>query len=71
MHILIDSTYRLVVEGHTNLLVGCVDVAQKWHTIGYGVCSSESEEQHAHIMKCLRDEVNSLVAAKIARQESF
>jgi len=39
--IMVDTTPRLVLEGHNNMLFGCVDARQRFHTIGYGVCSSK------------------------------
>ena len=57
----VDTTYRLVLEGHNNMLFGTVDAAQHFHVVGYGVCSSEDTAAHAHVMKCLRNELESIV----------
>ena len=47
----VDTTHRLVLEGHNNMLFGTVDAAQHFHVIGYGLCASEDQAAHTHIMK--------------------
>ena len=66
---MVDATYRLVLEGHSNLLIGTVDAAQHWHTIGYAICSKEDTEAHTNAITALRVEVELLVAERIKRQE--
>ena len=58
----VDATHRLVLEGHCNLLFGTVDASQKFHIIGYGVCSKEDTAAHVHILRCLKTEVERVVA---------
>ena len=58
----VDTTHRLVLEGHNNMLFGTQDVAQHFHIIGYGICNKEDTAAHEHIMRCLAHEAEALVA---------
>lgn len=58
----VDTTHRLVLEGHNNMLFGTQDVAQHFHIIGYGICNKEDTKAHEHIMCCLAEEAELLVA---------
>ena len=58
----VDTTHRLVLEGHNNMLFGTVDAAQHFHVIGYGLCQSEDQTSHTHVMKCLAHEAELLIA---------
>ena len=60
-HLMVDTTHRLVLKGHNNMLFGCVDARQRFHTIGYGICSSEDTAAHAYVMKCLKGEIEAVV----------
>ena len=40
----VDTTHRLVLEGHNNMLFGTLDAAQHFHIIGYGLCHSEDQD---------------------------
>ena len=64
----VDCTHRLVLEGHNCMLFGCVDAAQHFHTIGYGVCSKEDFEAHVVVFKAIKDEVERIVAERIEDQ---
>lgn len=59
--VLVDTTHRLVLEGHNNMLFGVVDAAQHFHTIGYGICSKEDTAAHAHIAACLKKEIERVM----------
>ena len=37
--------------------------------IGYGICSREDEEAHEHVYRCLKHEVESIVAQRTRDQE--
>ena len=65
----VDTTLRLVLEGHNCMLFGLVDPAQKFHTIGYGFCSEEDTAAHHHIITNLKAEVERVVAQRIADQQ--
>ena len=67
----VDTTHRIVLEGHNNMLFGTVDAAQHFHIIGYGLCSSEDRAAHTHIMKCLAQEAELLVAEHRLKQEGI
>ena len=43
------------------MLFGTVDAAQHIHVIGYGVFSSEDTAAHAHVIKCLCEELEAIV----------
>ena len=64
-----DTTLRLVLEGHNCMLFGLVDPAQHFHTIGYGFCSNEDETAHHHIITTLKSEVERIVNERIANQQ--
>lgn len=57
----VDTTHRLVLEGHNNMLFGCVDVAQHFHIIGYGLCAKEDTTSHEYVASCLKAEIEILV----------
>ena len=66
----VDTTHRLVLEGHNNMLFGTQDVAQHFHIIGYGICNKEDTKAHEHIMRCLAQEAELLVAEhRLAQKE--
>jgi len=67
----VDCTHRLVLEGHLCMLFGTVDVAQHFHAIGYGLCSSEDEYTHSHVFRCLKKEMERLVAERGAAGASI
>ena len=66
----VDTTHRLVLQGHNSMLFGCVDTAQHFHVIGYGICSSEDTAAHEHIATCLKVELEALVEQRRTDQES-
>ena len=53
------------------MLFGTVDAAQHFHAIGYGLCSSEDEEAHTHVFRCLKKEIERLVAERCAAGASI
>ena len=67
----VDCTHRLVVEGHACMLFGTVDAAQKFHIIGYGICNKEDDTAHQHVFRCLKAEVESIVAQRIRDQQGI
>ena len=64
----VDCTHRLMLEGHSCMLFGCVDTAQHFHTIGYGVCDREDCEAHTVVFRALKTKVERIVAARIEAQ---
>ena len=42
--------------------VGTVSLNQKFHIIGYGICSHEDVKAHEYVIKTLKEEVNKVVA---------
>ena len=67
----VDCTHRLVLEGHPCMLFGTVDAAQHFHAIGYGLCSSEDEDVHSHVFRCLKKEMERIVAERSAEGASI
>jgi len=63
-YVCVDSTYRLIVEGHNCMLFGTTGPDQRFHAFGMGICSSEDEAAHLHVIRCLQAEINRLVARK-------
>jgi hypothetical protein len=62
----VDTTYRLVQEGHGLLVVGVMGLDQKLHVIGFAVVSSEDTEGHLHVFRCLSKEVEKIGNEAIA-----
>ena len=52
------------------MLFGCVDAAQHFHIIGYGLCSKEDTAAHKYVARCLKAEVEALVFGKRLARES-
>lgn len=46
-----DTTHRLVAEGHSVMVLGVRDIEQKFHRVAYGVVSTDNQE---HTELCLR-----------------
>ena len=57
-----------MLEGHTCMLFGCVDAAQHFHVIGYGLCDSEDTEAHVKVFHDIKVEVERIVAERIQAQ---
>ena len=57
----VDTTHRLVKEGHCCLLVGTMSLSQHFHIVGYGICSHEDARAHEHILSRIRDAVDAAV----------
>ena len=66
----VDTTHRLVLEGHNSMLFGTIDAAQHFHVIGYGLCASEDTAAHEHIASCLKAEMQAIVEQRRADQQS-
>ena len=56
-----DSTYRLIVEGHGVLTFGVMDPAQRYHIVAHAVVSKEDAEGQLHCIKQLRKGVSSTI----------
>ena len=65
----VDCTSRLVLEGHSCMLFGCVDAGQHFHPIGYGVCAKEDQAAHVKVFRNLKNEVERVVAQRTEDQE--
>ena len=65
----VDCTSRLVLEGHSCMLFGCVDAGQHFHTIGYGVCAREDLASHMLVFRNLKNEVERVVAKRTEDQQ--
>ena len=68
-YIQVDTTHRLVVEGHNCMLVGTIDTAQHFHIIGYGICSHEDEAAHFAVLATLRDAVEAVVNERAGKRQ--
>jgi hypothetical protein len=51
------------------MLFGTTGPDQRFHAIGYGLCSHENEEAHQFIWQALLGEINSAVAERIANKQ--
>ena len=61
-YLAVDTTHRLVSEGHCIMPVGTMSATQHFHKIAYGVCSHEDIEAHEYVLRQVRDAVNEVVA---------
>ena len=61
-YLAVDTTHRLISEGHCIMPVGTMSATQHFHKIAYGVCSHEDIEAHEHVLRQVRDAVNEVVA---------
>lgn len=57
----VDTTWRLIVENHGTILMGVVDLAQKFHVLAYAVVSKEDKAGHVHCFKMLKLGVRDVV----------
>lgn len=60
-YVCIDTTHRLVQEGHCCMAVGTMSITQEFHIIGYGICSHEDVRAHEHVLRAIRDAVNAVI----------
>ena len=61
-YLCVDTTHRLVKEGHCCMPVGTMSLSQKFHIIGYGVCSHEDVRAHEYVLSAIRDAVERVVS---------
>ena len=64
LQIQIDTTYRLVVEGHGTILIGHTSLDQVFHAVGYAVVSREDTIGHEESLRALKETAESLVAER-------
>lgn len=50
------------------MLLATVSPAQHCHIIGYGICAQEDKDAHVHVVKCLKAEIERLVADRADMQ---
>jgi hypothetical protein len=55
-YLCVDTTHRLVVEGHSTMLFGTTGPDQRFHAFAYGVCSTEDQNAHLLIAKVADDD---------------
>jgi len=67
--ICVDTTHRLVIEGHCCMLIGTMSVTQHFHTIAYGVCSHEDAEAHKFVFRQVVDAVNVVVHDRAVKKQ--
>ena len=81
MHALWDSGYSstlshgmdayLFVVLHIYFLVVESDCYNLSIQIGYGLCSKEDDDAHQHVFRCLKHEIESIVAQRIRDQQKI
>ncbi len=69
--VLIDTTYRIVIEGHCCMPVGTVSPDCKFKIIGYGVCSHEDIEAHKTVVRQIKAAVDTAVRECAVAIEPF
>ena len=65
MFLCIDTTYRIIVEGHGLMLIGTMSVNQNFHTIAYAIVSKEDEVAHTLVLATLKKGVESLFNERV------
>ncbi len=71
LQILIDTTWRLVVEGHGTILIGVAAPDQHFHAIAYCVVSKEDTEGHLHCLKQVKAGVEAVMALYTLEQRTM
>ena len=66
----VDTTHRLIKEGHCCMPVGTVSLDQKFHIIGYGICSHKDIKAHEYVLHQIRSEVNRVVNDRAVKKQS-
>ena len=61
LQLCVDTTWRLVVEGHGTILVGVMAPDQHFHAVGYCVVSSDDTDGHEHCFRQLKKGVEDTV----------
>ena len=62
LQLCVDTTWRLVIEGHGTILIGVMAPDQHAHVVGYGVVSQEDTTGHVHCLRELKKGVEAVVA---------
>ena len=62
MQVQVDTTWKLVKEGHGTIVVGTTAVDQTFHAIAYGVVNKEDTKGHELIFRQIRDAVEAVVS---------
>jgi len=70
-YLCVDTTHRLVREGHCCMAVGTVSITQHFHIIGYAICSHEDIRAHEHALHAIREAVDAVVALRQAAGEGI
>ena len=69
-YIMVDTTHRLIVEGHNCMLIGTMDLEQHFHIIAYGICSHEDVTAHEEMLRVVKKAVEGVVAARMSAAAS-
>ena len=68
-YVQIDTTHRVISEGHCLLPITTTTVLQKCKVISYGICSSEDVQAHQCCIKNTRMGVNAIVHERAEKKE--
>ena len=68
-YVQIDTTHRVVSEGHCVMPIMTVDLQQRTHPIAFGICSDESVAAHRHVIEQTKMAVEAVVAERAANNE--
>jgi hypothetical protein len=61
VRLMMDTTWRLVTQGHGTILFGVMAPDQHFHIVGYAVVSKEDTEGHAHCLRQIKKGVEDVV----------
>ena len=68
-YVQIDTTHRLICEGHCVMPITTVDCLQHTHVISYGIVNSESIASHTYVIEQTRLAVNAIVRERAEAKE--
>ena len=69
--ICVDTTYRIIVEGHGLMPIGTVSIDQTLHIIGYAVVSKEDKVAHEWVFRALKTELERIVNDRVKRGDTY
>ena len=67
-HFQIDTTWKLVVEGHGTILIGLMSPDQHFHAIAYAVVNLEDQAGHDYVVRATKKAVEWVIAKHIRLQ---
>ena len=67
--LMVDSTHRLISQGHAVFIVGCTDLSHAFHQICYGVTSSKTQSYHEIMLRDVKSAIEVAVNRRLAEDK--